>query len=263
MLFDSPMPFREAIESLLARDLLPTNMSSAELRGLGKSILDRSLFSARNHYTEILDQLKNELQTLLNPVTAVRPDGTPYTSGTDVASVRLRLRRSLEGLGYQAPEGKKGTIEDLASEPRLNLVIKTNQQIAQGYGYARQGQNADVLDEWPGQELVRLEERVVPRDDWDERWRAACQQAGDTLALGIYRDTGRMVARKDSGVWQALGDGAGGFDDTLGSPYEPFAFGSGMGTVDIDRAESVELGLIGEDEQVKAIPLNYALEVSE
>ena len=58
------------------------------------------------------------------------------------------------------------------------------------------------------------------------------------------------MALKDSPIWQALGDGAGGFRDTLLNPYPPFAYGSGMGWVAVDRDRCVTLGLIGEDEEV-------------
>ncbi len=66
----------------------------------------------------------------------------------------------------------------------------------------------------------------------------------------VALESGRMVARKDSPIWQALGDGAGGFDDTLGTPYPPFAFGSGMGVEDVDRDTAMSLGLIDRDSQV-------------
>jgi hypothetical protein len=46
-----------------------------------------------------------------------------------------------------------------------------------------------------------------------------------------------MCALKTSPIWQALADGAGGFEDTLGSPYPPFAFGSGMAWVNVRRSE--------------------------
>ena len=53
-----------------------------------------------------------------------------------------------------------------------------------------------------------------------------------------------MVALKSSPIWQALGDGAGGFRDTLGNPYPPFAFGSSYAWVHVDRLEARELGLL-------------------
>ena len=56
-----------------------------------------------------------------------------------------------------------------------------------------------------------------------------------------------MIALKDSPIWEALGNGAGGFRDTLGNPYPPFAYGSGMDWIGIDRDECISLGLIDGD----------------
>jgi hypothetical protein len=58
-----------------------------------------------------------------------------------------------------------------------------------------------------------------------------------------------MVALKNHPIWERLGDPAL-FDDGLGNPYEPFAFGSGMGTVDVSRDDAMGLGIIDRDTQV-------------
>lgn len=60
-----------------------------------------------------------------------------------------------------------------------------------------------------------------------------------------------MVALKSSPIWAAIGDGAGGYQDTLGNAYPPFAFGSGLGWLEADAAESKGAGL-GASGQVKA-----------
>jgi len=100
-------------------------------------------------------------------------------------------------------------------------------------------------------ELPRGEKRTkagimdVPTDAWDSdngRWVAAARESGDDDALRIFEATGRMVARKDSPIWQALGDGAGGYDDCLGNDYEPYAFNSGMGREEVSASEYEELG---------------------
>ena len=83
--------------------------------------------------------------------------------------------------------------------------------------------------------------RAVLRTDWPQRWKAA----GERVAWrGAHRT--KMVALKSSPIWQALGDGAGGFRDTLGNPYPPFAFGSSYEWVPVDRLEARELGLLDE-----------------
>jgi hypothetical protein len=66
-----------------------------------------------------------------------------------------------------------------------------------------------------------------------------------------------MVALKDDPIWQALGDGDGGYDDTLGNPFAPFAFNSGYETLDVSRKESVSLGLIGENEHADPAPIDF------
>ena len=57
-----------------------------------------------------------------------------------------------------------------------------------------------------------------------------------------------MIALKSSPIWAALGAGAGGFRDTLGNPYPPFAYGSGLDWDDVERERCEELGLIGPGE---------------
>ena len=52
-----------------------------------------------------------------------------------------------------------------------------------------------------------------------------------------------MMALKSSPIWQAIGDGAGGYSDTLGNAYPPFAFGSGLGWLEASADESTEAGL--------------------
>ena len=52
-----------------------------------------------------------------------------------------------------------------------------------------------------------------------------------------------FLALKSSPIWQALGDGVGGFRDTLGNPYPPFCYSSGMAWLDADRETCERFGL--------------------
>lgn len=125
-----------------------------------------------------------------------------------------------------------------ASEARLDFIAKTQRRMAQSLGQLA-AQTPGVLKDFPAWRLVRRGTRQEPRDDWDRRWIAAGSAIG---WKGACKDD--YVALKNSPIWAALGDGAGGFRDTIGNPFPPFAFGSGMGWIAISRAEAAELGLV-------------------
>jgi hypothetical protein len=95
---------------------------------------------------------------------------------------------------------------------------------------------ADVLDEFPAQELFRANSPqggAEAERDWAARW----ARVGGTF----YGR--RMIALKTDPVWARLGDPAE-FPDALGNDFAPFAFNSGMRTRDIDRDEAESLGLL-------------------
>lgn len=230
--------FVEAMTSREVRKVMPTDMSSAELAELPVDVMEQAVTSAKTLSTTYLNAMEREVRAILEPTTATREDGSLFTAGRSEARAELSLQRVWRSLGYQPPEGKAGTIEDLASDQRVKLVIDTNRDMAHGYGQWRQGQSEDVLDLWPCLELFRLEQRKEPRD-WNARWKEAAAEVGDRDALKALP---RMIARKDSPIWEAL--------SRFHTPYPPFDFNSGMWTREIDRDEAVKLGVIGEWDQV-------------
>lgn len=247
MLLSEPIPFREALRRNAVRAVMPTNLGSAELRELNNQILQRSFFSARTTLEEYLQTAKREIERLIG-------------GEVDPATVRLELKRTLDGLGYQAAPEDAGTIKDLRSDKRLDLVIKTNMEVAQGYGHFRQGQAPEVLDQWPAQELIRVIESKEKRD-WLERFRLAGESTGSRINDGwTITPEGRMVALKNHPIWEALGSAAL-FEDGLGNPYPPFAFNSGMDVQDIDRDEAMELGIIDRDTQVEPAQTDFEMAV--
>jgi hypothetical protein len=246
------------------KDLLPTNMSSAELRTLSKDVRQRSLFSAKTMLEDLLASYQDKISRILNPETAfggvTGPHITPVTTGLDLPLARLQTKQLLDSIGYHPEEGKAGTIEDLSSDARINLVLKTNVQLAQGWGQNRQGQDEAVLDEYPAQELYRLEEREKKRD-WLQRFREAGDATGRRIGDGwTITPDGRMVALKNHPIWDELGSSEN-FDDALDVDYPPFAFNSGMWVEDIDRDEAVSLGIMGADDQVAPDLQPFTLDV--
>jgi len=230
MAFTSPVPFREALQSREVKALLPTTLSSRQIMRLAPELRERAAFSASTANAGYLQRISDVIHRVLDPHTVIR-DGRPVTEGLDVATARLTLKEALKEIGYQPDPAKRGTIQDLSSDRRLNLIIKTNVEMAQGYGNWQQGQA--TLDAFPAQELFRAEDREEPRD-WLQRWRGAG---------GRVFDGGRMIALKNDPIWTEI--------SAFGLPYPPFDFGSGMDVRDIDRDEAVALGLLGPDDQVE------------
>lgn len=243
-------PFSQALRLHSGRAVMPTALDSAALRQLDAATRRQSFFSAETMFGNYLDQLKADVESILNPVTDQRADRITeqnpqgnVTTGLDPATAHLRAKQLLQRLGYAPAEGEQGTIKDLSSDARVNLVVKTNVELAQGAGAFIQGQDPAVLEAFPCWELYRLEDRKQERN-WPARFRLCAQIVGDVDAARVLDQTGRMIARKDSPIWQALGDGLDGSDDTLGNPYPPFAFGSGMWTKNVAYDEAEQLGFV-------------------
>lgn len=225
MIFAEPIPFKEAIEGRSVKVILPTSMSSKELERVAAELRERAVFSAKVENAGFLEKMDRLIQRIVSPETV---DGRAAEPGEymDQATARLELKQYLQSIGYQPDADKRGTLQDLSSDERLNLIVRTNSQMAQGYGSWQQGQDASVLDEWPAQELFRAEAREKERD-WAGRW----ADAG-----GQFYDGGRMIALKNDPIWIKI--------SRFGLPYAPFDFNSGMDLRDIDRDEATELGVI-------------------
>lgn len=208
------------------KELLPTDLGSAEMREhYAREILERSVVSARMMAADYLDTVRETCAAVL--------DGAISQS-----TARDALEEHLERLGFSMEDP---ALTNHASLRRLNLVIETQTQMAASLARLA-GQTDAVVALWPAWRLTRLEPRSVPREDWKKRWTAAGDAVGWKGACKPLADGG-FTALKDSPIWQALGDGAGGFTDTLGNPYPPFAFGSGMGWEDVGAEEAASLGL--------------------
>lgn len=221
------------------KDLLPTAMGSDELREqIAADILRRSVFSARMESARYL--------ALVRETCAQFADGEINTG-----EARLRLMDELARMGHSPTDG--GGISNPASISRINLIVKTQRRMAASVGRLN-AQTETSVELFPAWELTRFSERGAPRTDWDRRWTAAGNAVGWEGALrraGEWPDW-KMVALKSSPIWEALGNGAGGFRDTLQNPFPPFAFGSGLSWLDVSRADCVKYGLISDDEKVSA-----------
>ncbi len=253
----TPQPNDEAAASIARRRVMPTELSTAELQELDASVRSQSFFSARTMLEDLLEQYRDEVASIVNPeqttradrVTEDNPEGFVNT-GLNPAKARELIKDLLARMGYYPEEDKRGTLQDLSSDARINLVLRTNVQMAQGEGWWLQSQQPALLDEWPAQELFRAEDREKKRA-WLQRWQIAGLDTGDPIGTGwtITPDE-RMIALKNHPIWDELGS-SDNFDDALDQPWPPFAFNSGMWVRDVDRAEAQVLGLIAAGETVQ------------
>ena len=240
MPFERPTTFEAALAHLSNQELMPTNLRTWELSQLPLEIRQASMFSAGVTQVQLLDVALTQIKRIV-------------ASETDRATARLRIRQLLKILDYQPDPAEAGTLKDLSSARRVNLILDTNVDQAQGFGRHQAEQNSDTLFLFPAQELFRA--GALPKEPrpWPEKW----VRAGGK----IYE--GRLIARRDDPVWTKSLD-AGGFN-RFGTPYAPFDFNSGMRLRNVSRQSAIALGVIEENEpglepQVESLSENMQAE---
>jgi hypothetical protein len=264
MIFGDPTSLSEAVKVLLAKGIMPTSLDTDGLRQLDRALRNQSLFSAETTNAYLLQRYKDLFANLLEPqrlleYTPAFPGDTLGRRTYSPAYVREEIKKFLAAIGYRPLPEEAGTIKDLSSDARIDLVIKTNTEMAQGQGWWLQGQDDAVLDEWPAQELFRAEGRKVPRD-WFYRWQLAGGQTGDPIGTGwtITPEDSRLIALKNHPIWTNLGSSTL-FQDGLDQPWPPFAFNSGMWVRDVDRATAEEIGLLKPGQTITPQTIEEAL----
>ena len=194
-----------------------TDLTSTQIEGnIPHYAREVAFFTARLNDAKKVTELK----TLLTDALAMPPEKAFVDRAAFIADARKALG---------ATEGDSGQLTDITSQRRLGLVYDTN--IESVYNAARAEQESlhpELLDEYPAQELIRVEAREKERD-WSTRWQAA---GGKFYA-------GRMIALKNDSVWRDI--------SRFENPWPPFDYGSCMGVEDIDREECIALGLIKPD----------------
>lgn len=244
----NPEPLQDAVEKISAKTPVGSVLKSADWAKVPLALRERAQFSSGVESARLLQAIQDRIAGQIQQQREQLGDGQEATFDRSSFIDAIREIARDEGLTPADPD-KRGTIEDITSIRRLGLIYDT--QIAQAQGYARwkldQSEGALLL--WPAQEFLRVEQRKDPREDWPKRFAEAARDAGDEAALAVQRDTGRMIALKNSPLWSRL--------SRFGTPWPPFDFGSGMGLEDIDRDEAVALGLIGPNEIIEGAEKDF------
>ena len=212
-------PLNVAISKISAKTPIGAALKSAEWENVPLALRERAQFSARVESARVLTTIQDKLQKRIGMIKEQVAHGE---AGVDRSSFIGDLRKIAqeEGLG----DGS-GRITDISSAPRLGLIFDFQTQQAAEYARYVTGQDRDLLDAYPAQELLRVEERSAKRD-WRRRW----------IAAGGHIYGGRMIALKTDPVWIGV--------SRFGTPYPPFDFGSGMGVEDVSREDAEALGVI-------------------
>ncbi len=235
MKLSRPLPnAQRALQMAQARNLFPTTAGTVELRAMEREFLRRSVFSAGVTNTRFLQAVKTRVERLLKQ------------EEPDIGRARRELRGILKEMGY-TPEKEgvvPGSIQDLSSNARLNLILETQIGLLSGHAQRQHGRTPSSLERAPAWELVRVKDSAAPRD-WPFRW----EQAGGRLTAG------KMIAAKGSEIWDVLGDAAV-FNDALNVAHPPFAFNSGMAWASVGRKRAERLGITTRrtPEELAALP---------
>lgn len=223
-------PFQEAVDRMSSKLPVARALRSDEWSDVPVELRDRAFFTANFAQADLLQLMHEKLTRALELGREQVAKGERLvTRSTFIGD----MKKALADSGYLPPQGKEGTLQDHSSRGRLGLIYDTNTRMAQEYGEWKVGQDPDILDAFPAQELIRWRSRKVPRN-WIARWR----DHGGKFFKG-----GRMIARKNDPIWVAI--------SAFRNPYPPFDFNSGMGVSDVSRDQAEALGVIEPGEKIQ------------
>ncbi len=224
------MPFSRTDEAYLRRKKnFPTDLTTREMQLLDAQLRERMFWSATVNNARVVQNMHAVSNALAS-------------GKISMSDAHLTISKMLQKTGYKPADSVKGSIRDLTTTRRLNLILQTNLEMARGYAHHAEAQ--EDLDLYPCQELIRIRNSRVPRD-WKLRWQAS----------GGKLYNGRMIAEINSPIWKNISR----FD----LPYPPFDFNSGMGVMPVRRDEAIKLGVISADnvQERKELPsMNENLE---
>lgn len=210
-------------EIILRKNLVTSSqeMNSSAWSELFAALRDRAFFSSRVESVRFLATCRTRISELLE--NKLNSEGSITSRAQVVSDIMQAAREAGISQGTES-------IRDPGSLARANVIIDTNAGMAAGYARAEIANTYGARLAFPAQELVRIEEREVPRQ-WGNIWRAK----GGSLY------NGRMIALKGDPIWVAI--------SRFGNPYPPFDFNSGMGVDEVSYDEAVSLGVIKPDYQ--------------
>ena len=233
------LQLKQAVAALGRRTPAGVALSSREWELVPAEIRLRSMFSAQVANELLLQEMKERLAQRL--ALAKPADGSHMDRGLFIEE----MRKNLSDIGYKRGDAPRGSLKDMKSSRRLGLIWDMNLAQANGYARWKSDMTPEGLDNEPCYELIRLKQRIEIRD-WPLVWANHGGKFYGRPGPAYPTAKGRMLAKKTDGIWIAI--------SRFGTPWPPFDWGSGMGLLGVDRAESEALNVIAEGEEL--IPLD-------
>lgn len=228
-----------AADYILRKALVAADIPSREWSAVQAGLRNRAFFMSRVTSERILHEARQGVRDMLE-------------KGKSASEVRRDLRRAISLSDRPEDPAERGTMRDIYTKRRLDVMIEQNARQAKGYADHLRATTGGALLAFPGYALVRERQSREPRD-WDARWRKAAEAVG---WRGVNRKTAEKVALKTSPIWVKL--------SAFGNPFPPFDWGSGMGLDDVERERCAALGLVGdgiEEQRPPRLDLNGHLEM--
>ena len=236
-------PLQEAVAKMDRKSPVAVALRSDQWDKVPVAIRERSQFSAKVASTRLLQHIQDQTRGALAwekekiAASFKAAGGEAFINRSSFIASARKIAVE-EGINTTTPD-KYGTVRDIRSAKRLGLIWDMQTTTAQEYARWKVNNDPDVLNAFPAQRLVRIEERLHPRPSWywPSRWEQAFAAVGGVGAL-----PSQMVALKTSPIWTKL--------SRFGTPWPPFDYQSGMGLEDVDRDEAEALKLIAPADQI-------------
>jgi hypothetical protein len=228
MKFVKPTLFAEAVQKLGDKSTIGSKLSSAEWGEMPVALRERGYFISRLENARVLQRSKDSLNEFLVGARETLPNGATAlkTGGRAQFVDQMEKFMAKEGIGRTT-----GDVRDHTSESRQSLVFNTQTQQAQDYGNWKQGQDPDVLNEFPAQRFIREHAVRVPR-----RYHQL--------------NVGRVELKSNLKFWLSM-------NPDFNVPWGPWGFNSGMGVEDVDRDESDRMGLTHPDQKIEPVEKKF------
>jgi hypothetical protein len=250
-------PLQEAVAKMDRKSPVAVALRSDQWDKVPVAIRERSQFSAKVASTRLLQHIQDQTRGALAwekekiAASSKAAGGEAFINRSSFIASARKIAVE-EGINTTTPD-KYGTVRDIRSAKRLGLIWDMQTTTAQEYARWKVNNDPEVLNAFPAQRLVRIEERLHPRPSWywPSRWSEAF-----SAVRGEGAAEREMTALKTSPIWSKL--------SRFGTPWPPFDYQSGMGLEEIDRDEAESLGLVSPSDKISPDSdpgLNQGLEV--